>query len=99
MFVPLQLLEHHGSGMEELFAGKETRKLRAALDQLLGEAQRHLQTALALLAGAPPQVRPIFLPLALVGRDLKRMARADSDPFKPHIPSRLQTLWTLWRAS
>ena len=99
MFVPLQLIEHHGSGMEELFAGKETRKLRAALDQLLGEAQWHLQTALALLAGAPPQVRPIFLPLALVGRDLKRMARADRDPFKPHIPSRLQTLWTLWRAS
>jgi phytoene synthase len=99
MFLPLQLLESHGSGMEELFAGKETPKLRAALDQLVGEAQQHLQTAFVLLAGVPPRVRPVFLPLALVARDLKRIARADSDPFKPHVASRLQTLWTLWRAS
>jgi len=44
-------------------------------------------------------VRPVFLPLALVRRDLKRMSRADSDPFAPRIPSRFRTLWTLWRAS
>ena len=56
--------------MEEVFAGKQTPKLRAALDQLIGEAQAHLKTAFALLATAPPQVRPVFLPLALVGRDL-----------------------------
>ena len=34
LFVPLQLLQQHGSGMEEVFAGKQTPKLRAALDQL-----------------------------------------------------------------
>ena len=99
LFVPLQLLESHGSDIEEVFAGKETPKLRAALDQLIGEAREHLKTALALLANAPPQVRPIFLPLALVARDLKRMSRAYSDPFVPHATSRFQTLWTLWRAS
>jgi 15-cis-phytoene synthase len=27
------------------------------------------------------------------------MSRADSDPFVPRTPSRLRTLWTLWRAS
>src|SRR5476651_937725 len=37
LFVPLQLLESHGSGIEEVFAGKETPNLRAALDQLMGE--------------------------------------------------------------
>jgi phytoene synthase len=99
LFVPLQLLESHGSDIEEVFAGKETPKLRAALDQLIGEAREHLKTALALLANAPPQVRPIFLPLALVVRDLKRMSRADSDPFVLHVTSRFRTLWTLWRAS
>jgi 15-cis-phytoene synthase len=93
------LLESHGSGMEEVFAGKETPKLRAALDQLIDEAREHLQTALRLLEDAPPEVRPVFLPLALVGRDLKRMSRADSDPFVPHVTSRFRTLWTLWRAS
>jgi phytoene synthase len=39
------------------------------------------------------------LPLALVSRDLARMARADSDPFVPYVTARLRTLWTLWRAS
>ena len=99
LFVPLQLLESHGSGMEEVFAGKETPNLRAALDQLIGEARGHLKTAFALLANAPPAVRPVFLSLALVSRDLERMSRADSDPFVPRVTSRLRTLWTLWRAS
>ena len=99
LFVPLQVLESHGSGMEEVFAGKQTPKLRAALDQLLSEASRHLKTALALLVRAPPELRPVFLPLALVQRDLARMSRADSDPFMLRVSSRLQILWTLWRAS
>ena len=99
LFVPLQLLESHGSGMEEVFAGKQTTQLRAALDQLIGEAQGHLTTALALLKSVPPEARRVFLPLALVRRDLHHMARADTDPFAPRDSSRLRTLWTLWRAS
>jgi 15-cis-phytoene synthase len=99
LFVPLQLLEGHGSHIEEVFAGKQTPTLRAALDQLIGEAREHLKTALALLENVPSQVRPVFLPLALVARDLKRMARADNDPFVPRVTSRFRTLWTLWRAS
>jgi phytoene synthase len=99
LFLPLQLLESHGCSMEEVYAGKETPKLRAALNQLIGEGQGHLKTALVLLENAPPEVRPVFLPLALVARELTRMARADSAPFVPHVTSRLRTLWTLWRAS
>jgi phytoene synthase len=99
LFVPLQLLERCGCGMEEVFVGKETPKLRAALDQLIGEAREHLRTALALLENAPPEVRPPFLQLSLVARDLKRISRADNDPFVPHGTSRFRTLWTLWRAS
>ena len=96
LFVPLQLLESHGSGLEEVFAGKVTPKLRAAFDQLIGEAISHLDTAVALLPGVAPGVRPVFLPLAGVSRDLARMARADTDLFRPHVTSRLRTLWTLW---
>ena len=99
LFVPLQLLESHGSGMEEVFSGKQTPKARAAIDQLIGEARGHLKSAFELLADVPPEVRPVFLPLALVRRDLKRMSRADSDPFAPRTISRLRALWTLWRAS
>jgi phytoene synthase len=99
LFVPLQLLEDHGSNIEEVFAGKQTPTLRAALDQLIAEAREHLKTALELLQNAPPQVKPVFVPLALVARDLLRMSRADNDPFVPHATSRFRTLWALWRAS
>jgi phytoene synthase len=99
LFVPRPLLEQHGSGMEEVFAGKATPGIRAALEQLIGEAKEHLKTAFALLANTPPEVKPVFLPLTLVSRTLERMSRADSDPFTPHVTSRLRTLWTLWRAA
>jgi phytoene synthase len=99
LFVPVQLLESHGSGMEEVYAGKQTPGTRAAIDQLIGEARAHLATAFELLAGVPPEARPVFLPLALVRRDLQRLSRADTDPFVPQPTSRLRTLWTLWRAS
>ena len=99
LFVPQQVLQSHGCGIEEVFAGKQTPKLRAALDQLVGEARGHLKTAFALLGDVPPEVRPVFLPLALVERDLKRMSRADNDPFVPQMTSRFRTLWTLWLMS
>jgi 15-cis-phytoene synthase len=99
LFVPQQVLQSHGVDIEQVFAGKQTPNLRAALDQLIGEARGHLTTALALLEGVPPQARPVFLPLALVDGDLKRMSRGDNDPFAPRATSRLRTLWTLWRAS
>jgi 15-cis-phytoene synthase len=99
LFVPLQLLQQHGSGLEEVFSRKQTPATRAAINQLIGEAASHLRTALSLLETVPPEVRPVFLPLALVQRDLERMSRADNDPFVPHVTSRLRILWTLWRAS
>jgi phytoene synthase len=99
LFLPLQLLQLHGSGMEEVFAGKQAPRARAAIDQLATDARKNLRTAFELLAHVPPQARRVFLPLALVRRDLERMSRADFDPFVPQAPSRLRTLWTLWRAS
>lgn len=99
LFVPLQVLQQHGSDIEQVYAGKQTPGMCAAIDQLAGEARKHLETAYDLLVEAPPQVRRIFLPLAMVHRDLKQMARADADPFAPQAPSRLRILWTLWRAA
>lgn len=99
LFLPLQLLQQHSSGIEEVFSGKPTPGMRAAVGQLIGEAQKHLATAFDLLAHVPPQVRPVFVPLALVRRELQRLARADADFFVPQTTSRLRILWTLWRAS
>ena len=99
LFVPLQLLAGHGSSMDEVFAGRPTPGMRAAVLELIGEAKVHLETAMRLLAEVPPQVRPAFLLLAPVRRELKRRSRAEADPFQPVAASRLSTLWTLWRAS
>jgi phytoene synthase len=99
LFVPLQLLEKHGSGTEQVFAGKQTVQARAAIDELIGAARQHLETALALLADVSPEARPIFLPLATAARDVTRLSRADNDPFVPHHRSRFSTLWLTWRAS
>jgi phytoene synthase len=99
LFVPLQLLEPHGSGMDEVFAGRPTPAMRAALLELIGEADRHLKISMRLLPELPPPVRRAFLSLALVRRDLKRMSRAEADPYQPDVGSRLSILWTLWRTA
>ncbi len=99
LFLPVQFLQSEGVGMEEVFSGKQTPKLRSAVDKLLGEARRHFQTAEELLTQVPARARPAFLPLALVRDDLARMSRADSDPFVSPPRSRFSILWTLWRAS
>ena len=99
LFLPQQFLREHGSSMEEVFAGKQTPQARAAIDQLTTEANRHLKTTLSLLAETPQQVRPAFLALALVCRDVKRLQCRDYDPFVLRPMPRLRMLWALWRAS
>jgi len=99
LFLPQQVLASHGCEMEDLFAGKDTPALRAVLEQLAGEAQQHLTTAMSLLAELPASVRPAFLPLSQAQADLKRLSQPGRNPFMQQPTSRLRTLWTLWRAS
>ena len=99
LFLPQQFLQQHGSSVEEVFAGKQTPQARAAVDQLVDEARKHLKTATALLADVPREVRPAFLPLALVRRDIGRRELRDTDPFAPRRMPRVRMLWALWRAS
>lgn len=99
LFVPQQVLAKHGCDLEGIFAGKQTPALRASLNDVLAEARKHLDTAYALLGSVAWEVRPAFLPLAQVRRDLATLMRADNDPFVVRPSSRFATLWTLWRAS
>lgn len=99
LFVPLQILSRHGIDMEDVFAGKATSAIIAAIDELTGHAREHLDKALELLIETPRETRPMFLPLALVRRDLAKRSRAGLDPFQPQANLHLSTLWTLWRAS
>jgi len=99
LFVPQQMLTKYGCDPEDLFAGRQTPKLREALDGMLGEARTHLDTAYTLLTSVAPEVRPAFLPLAQVRGELALLMRADNNPFAVRPPSRFKTLWALWRAS
>lgn len=99
LFLPQQVLARHGCAMDDVFAGKPTPALDAVLDQLLGEAREHAATAVSLLAELPAAVRPAFLPLSEARATIGRLARPGRNPFIPLQPSRLRTLWTLWRAS
>ena len=99
LFVPQQILAKYGCDPEDLFAGRQTPKLREALDGMLSEARTHLDTTYTLLTSVAPEIRPAFLPLAQVKRDLALLMRADNDPFAVRPLSRFKTLWALWRAS
>src|SRR5262249_4321118 len=94
-----QLLESRGGNIEQVFSGRMAPAIRAALDQIITEARQHFDLSLALLSDVPRETALIFLPLAMVRRDLERMSLGDVDPFIPHIHSRLSILWTVWRAS
>ena len=99
MLIPQDMLIQNGGSAEEVYAGRLTPPIRATLDQLISGAKQQLATAMALLPEMPGEARRALLPLALVARDLERVSAAGHDPFVLNAPSRLRTLWTLWRAS
>jgi phytoene synthase len=99
LYLPLSLLTAHGSSIDEVFAGRTTPALRAAMDECVGTALSHLAEAEAPLMRLPAPARRVFLPLAVARYRLERMRRPDFDAYVPQQDSRLRILWTLWRAA
>lgn len=97
LYLPGDLMNLHGVIAEEVFLRQTTPSLKEALAHLRREARSQLDQTLAMVANAPPAVRPAFLPLAVAGKMLTRLEA--SDPFTPPSSSRLGTLWTTWRAA
>jgi phytoene synthase len=73
--------------------------LLAALAEMRAVARSHLALAQAKLQSAPPEILPAFLPIALVGPQLRRMERAGYQPFAPDPISPWRLQWQLWRAA
>ena len=100
VFVPAELLERHGTRVEEVTAGQASEGLRAALAALRTDARRHLVGFELLLPVLPAATMPAFLPLALVPGYLTRMERDDYDPFgTPVEVAQWRRQWALWRAA
>jgi 15-cis-phytoene synthase len=99
LFVPLDILKRHQAAAADVYAGRTSAALLAALADMRGIARDHLAAAQARFADAPARIRPALLPLALLGPTLRRMERRGYDPFRfvPIAPWRRQ--WLLWRAA
>jgi len=97
LYVPMDLLEQHQVHLHDLFAGRSSAGLKAALAELRNLARRQLLAAGNAVASLPPEATPALLPLALVRLWLDRLD--GSDPFAPtEIPPwRRQLL--IWRAA
>ena len=99
LFIPLDILQRYNANPEDVFAGKSTLQLRAALAEMRLHIRGHLAAADDRLATAPAAVLPAFLPIALVRPLLKRMERHSYDPFGTVKVPQWRRQWALWRAA
>jgi phytoene synthase len=97
LYVPLELIERQGVEPQDIFAGRSSKNLRAALAELQAIARRHLLAAHQQIATLPDAALPAFLPVALVRPSLDRLARRD--PFAPAELSPWRRQWLIWRAA
>jgi phytoene synthase len=95
--VPLEILERHGVPPEDVFAGRSSDGLRAALAELRDVARGHLATLQRQIRLVPEAAVPAFLPVALVRPSLDRLER--SDPFAPVGIAPWRRQWLIWRAA
>jgi phytoene synthase len=99
LYLPADVMRRHGAQPEDVFAGRATTELRAALADMRLRARQHLVDAQNLVDDAPAAIRPAFLPAALVRPALERMERRNYQPFRPGEIPQWQRQWTLWRAA
>jgi phytoene synthase len=100
VFIPRDVLEPHGVTRDDIVMGRGGPGFLAALADMRALARRHLARFEELRRGLPAEIRPAFLPVALVPGYLARMERRGYAPFASVIE---RPAWTkiarLWRAS
>jgi len=97
LFLPADLLERHQAHPHDIFAGRPSAGLTAALTELQDVARRHLDAARQHAAALPQTAIPALLPVALVRPSLDRLAR--SGPFAPGEIPPWRRQWLIWRAA
>lgn len=100
VYVPADLLAHHGVVREDIVSGRGGPGLRNALADLRAVARRHLEQVRTLRPTIPSAAEPAFRPLSLVEPYLKAMERQDYDPFHTQVElAPWRRIWSLWRGS
>ena len=97
LYVPMELLDRHQVRPHDIFAGRSSAGLQAALAELRDVGRRHLDTAHQRMAALTRQAMPALLPVALVGPSLGRLERGD--PFSPAELAPWRRQWLIWRAA
>ncbi|MFZ3349772.1 MAG: phytoene/squalene synthase family protein [Xanthobacteraceae bacterium] len=97
LYVPLEVLERHGVQTSDVYAGRPSRGLNAALAELRDLARIHLAAVRQSLSELPPDALPAFLPVTLVGPSLRRLDRRDA--FSPVEIPPWRRQWLIWRAA
>lgn len=99
LYIPVEVLQRHHAQVDDVFGGRVTVELRAALAEMRLRARHHLEMGSKLLATMPVSVAPALLPVALVRQNLARMERRSYRPFKPSELPQWRRQWILWRAA
>jgi phytoene synthase len=97
LYVPIELLDRHQIGPQDIFAGKTSAGLKAVLSDLRAIARDHLRAAQPRIVALRRSVIPAFLPIALVRPSLDRLERSDS--FAPREIPAWRRQWLIWRAA
>jgi phytoene synthase len=99
LYLPLDLLDQHGAVPADLFAGKTTPQLQAAVADLRARARLELDQVTPSRGRLAAEVLPAFLPVALAKPLLARLEAQAADPFTPVAIPQWRRQWTLWRAA
>jgi phytoene synthase len=100
VYVPLELLDRHGARIEDIYAGRASPQLHAALAALRNEARRHFAAFEAALPRLPSAAMPAFLPAALIPGYLATMERPGYEAFRSAVEvPQWRRQWALWRAA
>jgi 15-cis-phytoene synthase len=97
LYVPVELLARHNVQTSDVFAGRSSPGLNAALAELRDIARAHLAAARQRILELPQEALPAFLPAALVGSLLQRLDWCDA--FSPVEISPWRRQWLIWRAA
>jgi 15-cis-phytoene synthase len=97
LYVPSEVLARHRGQAEDVFSGRSSVGLNAALAELRSIARHRLAVARDRLAELPAEALPAFLPLALVRPLLDRLDRVDAFAVA-EIPA-WRRQWLIWRAA
>jgi phytoene synthase len=93
-------LERHSVAPADVFAGRVSEGLKAALADMQDHARRKFDEFNANRATLPRSVLPAFLPTQLVPLYLARMQRRDYAPFLSVVEvPQWRRQWVMWRAS